>query len=58
MIAAMSTLFTNVTALLMDEDFTTLKDGYVAVEGSKITYVGPDRPQGSLTRRLTAPARR
>ena len=48
MIAAMSTLFTNVTALLMDEDFTTLKDGYVAVEGSKITYVGPDRPQGSF----------
>jgi len=42
----MSTLFTNVTALLMDADFTTLKGGYVAVEGSKITYVGTDRPEG------------
>ena len=42
----MSTLFTNVTALLMDEDFTTLKNGYVAVEGARITYVGADRPQG------------
>ena len=44
----MSTLFTNVTALLMDADFTTLKNGYVAVEGTDITYVGTDRPQGSF----------
>lgn len=43
----MSTLFTHVTALLLDEAFTTLKDGYVAVEGSRITYVGPQRPQGA-----------
>ncbi len=43
----MSTLFTNVTALLMDADFTTLRNGYVAVEGSCITYVGTQRPQGS-----------
>lgn len=42
----MSTLFTNVTALLMDDAFTTLKGGYVAVEGTDITYVGSDRPQG------------
>lgn len=41
----MSTLFTNVTAVLMDEAFTTLKNGYVAVDGSNISYVGPDRPQ-------------
>ena len=33
----MTTLFTNVTALLMDEDFTTLRYGYVAVEGTNIS---------------------
>lgn len=43
----MSILFTNVTALLMDDDFTTLRDGYVAVEGSQISYVGAQRPQGN-----------
>ena len=42
----MSLLFTHVTALLMDEDFTTLRDGYVAVEGARISYVGPQYPQG------------
>ena len=42
----MSTLFTNVTALLMDEDFSTLRGGYVAVEGTDIAYVGTERPQG------------
>ena len=44
----MSVLFTNVTALLMDEGFTTLRNGFVAVEGTNISYVGPDRPQGSF----------
>lgn len=44
----MTTLFTNVTALLMDEAFTTLRYGYVAVEGSNISYVGPNRPQGDF----------
>ena len=44
----MSVLFTNVTALLMDADFTTLTGGYVAVEGTDITYVGTDRPQGTF----------
>ena len=44
----MSTLFTNVTALLMDEEFTTLRDGYVSVEGTDIAYVGTERPQGSF----------
>ena len=44
----MSTLFTNVTALLMDEDFTTLKGGYVAVEGQHISYVGAQRPEGAF----------
>lgn len=42
----MSTLFINVTALLMDEDFTTLRDGFVSVEGGRISYVGPSRPEG------------
>ena len=44
----MSTLFTNVTALLMDEGFTTLRNGFVAVEGTNISYVGQDRPQGAF----------
>lgn len=44
----MSTLFTNVTALLMDEDFTTLTGGYVAVEGTSISHVGTDRPLGEF----------
>lgn len=44
----MSVLFTNVTALLMDDDLTTLTGGYVAVEGTDIAYVGTCRPQGSF----------
>ena len=44
----MTTLFTNVTALLMDEAFTTLRYGYVAVDGAGISYVGPNRPQGDF----------
>ncbi len=44
----MTTLFTNVTALLMDEAFTTLRYGYVAVDGTDISYVGPNRPQGDF----------
>ncbi len=46
----MSVLFTNVTALLMDEGFSTLTGGYVAVEGTEITYVGTQLPQGSFDR--------
>lgn len=41
----MSTLFTNVTALLMDEGFTTLRDGFVSVEKGRVAYVGAQRPQ-------------
>ena len=44
----MSVLFTNVTALLMDADFTTLTNGFVAVEGTDITYVGVQRPEGTF----------
>ena len=46
----MSVLFTNVTAVLMDEAGTILKNGYVQVEGTSITYVGTHRPQGDLDR--------
>ena len=44
----MTTLFTNVTALLMDGGFTTLRDGFVAVEGTDISYVGTQRPAGEF----------
>lgn len=46
----MSVLFTNVTAVLMDEAGTILKNGYVQVEGTSITYVGTHRPQGDVDR--------
>ena len=46
----MSVLFTNVTAVLMDEAGTILKNGYVQVEGTSITYVGTHRPQGDFDR--------
>ncbi len=48
----MTTLFTNVTALLMDEDFTTLRNGFVAVEGRNISYVGAQRPLGDFDRTI------
>ncbi len=44
----MTTLFTNVTALLMDQDFTILRGGYVAVDGTNISYVGATCPQGKF----------
>lgn len=46
----MSVLFTNVTAVLMDGAGTILKNGYVQVEGTSITYVGTHRPQGDVDR--------
>lgn len=46
----MSVLFTNVTAVLMDQAGTVLQNGYVQVEGSTIAYVGTQRPQGSFDR--------
>ena len=42
----MGILFSNVTAVLMDDAHTVLTGAYVQVEGSKIVYVGQDRPQG------------
>lgn len=44
----MSTLFVNVSALLMDEAGTLLDNAYVAVEGGKISYVGTVRPEGQF----------
>lgn len=42
----MKTLFKNVTAVLMDESGTLLRDAFVAVEGDKICSVGTARPAG------------
>jgi 5-methylthioadenosine/S-adenosylhomocysteine deaminase len=42
----MDTLFKNVTAVLMDDDNTVLKNAYVGVEGGKITYVSTTPPAG------------
>ena len=41
----MSTLFSNVTAVLMDESRTVLPNAYVLVEEGKITFVSQTRPQ-------------
>ena len=48
----MSILIHNCTAVLMDQAGTVLPHAYVAVEGSKITWVGTQRPQGSFEREL------
>ena len=44
----MKTLIQNVTAVLVDEAQTVLKNAFVAVEGSEIAYVGDVRPEGSF----------
>ena len=44
----MSILFSNVTAVLMDEQKTVLQNAYVAVDGGKITCVGTEKPGGSF----------
>ena len=46
----MSILFSNVTAVLMDDARTVLKNAYVAVEGTKILSVGTERPEGAFER--------
>ena len=48
----MSVLFTNVTVLTMDGSRTPLRDAFVAVEGSVITYVGTQRPAGAWDREV------
>lgn len=42
----MNTLFSNVTAVLMDEGRTVLPNAYVQVEDGRIVYVGQERPAG------------
>ena len=44
----MSILIHNCTAALMDEAGTVLPGAFGAVEGTQITYVGTQRPQGSF----------
>jgi len=46
----MSVLFTNVTAVTMDGASPLLTGGFVAVEGTAISYVGTSRPEGSFDR--------
>ncbi len=45
---AMTTLFENVTAVLMDDENTVLNKAYVAVDGTKISTVSNGRPTGSF----------
>ncbi len=44
----MSTLFQNVIAVTMDGSRTVLQNAYVAVEGTQISYVGTEKPQGNF----------
>ena len=44
----MSVLFTNVTAVTMDQETPALKGAYVLVEGATIAYVGCERPVGEF----------
>ena len=48
----MSILIHNCTAALMDEAGTVLPGAFVAVEGTQITYVGTQRPQGSFDQEI------
>ena len=46
----MAILFEHVTAVTMDEARHIWKDAFVAVEGTKIASVGPERPGGAFDR--------
>ena len=48
----MSILIRNCTAVLMDQAGAVLPDAYVAVEGSRILSVGPQRPAGDFDREI------
>ncbi len=48
----MNTLFKNVTAVTMDPAAPLLKNAFVAVEGTTISYVGADRPAGDFDREM------
>ncbi len=53
----MSVLFSNVTAVLMDDGHTVLTDAYVQVEEGKIAYVGRERPQGFTGKQVSGGGR-
>ncbi len=46
----MAILFQSVTVLPMDGGRNVLRDAFVAVEGERITHVGPTRPAGDFER--------
>lgn len=48
----MSILFEHITVLPMDGTRTVLKNAFVAVEGTKISYVGTEAPEGDFGRRI------
>lgn len=48
----MTTLFTNVTAITMEETTPILTNGFVAVDGTTIGYVGTTKPQGGFDRTI------
>lgn len=48
----MNTLFYNVTAITMDENNPKLENGYLAVSGDKISYLGQTRPEGKFDREI------
>ncbi len=49
----MNTLFTDVTALRMEDEDPLLTGGYVAVSGTKISRVGLERPEGPFDREIS-----
>lgn len=48
----MSILFTNVTAVTMDPAQPNLENAFVAVEGTKIAFIGKQRPEGEFEREI------
>ena len=53
----MSILIHNCTAVLMDQAGTVLPNAYVTVAGSKISWVGTQRPQGSFEEEIDGKGR-
>ncbi len=46
----MKTLFENITVITMDDSAGVIKNGFVAVDGNKIKYVGTSRIEGEFDR--------
>ena len=53
----MSILFEHITVLPMDGKRTVLKNAFVTVEGTKISYVGTKAPEGDFARRIDGKGR-